>query len=210
MFRARGLALRPAYRRVGMTLVGYLSARLKTSRRQILSAPIWAKQNREAIPSDTPDLPLCVKAPRGELLKPSLHSPYLMDWPDFERRYGFTDQRMELLAGLERFRGTMRGSRIAGFQWIAGSFVSNKPNPSDIDVITFITSGPRPAPWLNSLYCLSPLDYSREEIFELFKCDAFFVDCRADPGALPRAVAFWIQHLGIREQAQAGLIELAL
>lgn len=45
--------------------------------------------------------------------------------------------RPTIFAGFKRFRSDAVEQGITGTQWVNGSFVTNKPDPADVDVVTF-------------------------------------------------------------------------
>jgi hypothetical protein len=64
------------------------------------------------------------------VLPPSIHDAD--DWSEVVRRFGGTPERTALLAKLRRGLDNLRD---AGCPWVLldGSFVTNKPNPNDVD-----------------------------------------------------------------------------
>ena len=80
----------------------------------------------------------------GEETNRNTWSPYHCTIFDFCQRFNTSATRSELLLKLIDFRlGIVKNGLQNGFQWIGGSFVTNKeaidtraPNPSDIDLVT--------------------------------------------------------------------------
>ena len=93
--------------------------------------------NRLPIPDWNPSghLPPFLGSPTA----PEGGSPYRVALTDLVLRFRDTAARRALLGGLLNYRAALHAAgAVAGFQWVDGSFVANvKPNPSDIDVVTF-------------------------------------------------------------------------
>ena len=55
---------------------------------------------------------------------------------------GFTDaeRRPEILQGFLRFRRTAEAADLPAVQWVDGSFVEAKPDPGDVDVVSFVSA----------------------------------------------------------------------
>lgn len=81
-----------------------------------------------------------------------MQSPYKCSILEFVQRFGTTKDRVSLLRKYIQFRKKLREYNIIGFQWIGGSFLTDKESmvirdkdncqslnqsPSDIDVVTF-------------------------------------------------------------------------
>ena len=70
-------------------------------------------------------------------------SPYIVSLAGLIARFGFTEERRNLLLGLLDLRAELhRAGLFDGFQWINGSFVEQIENtadraPNDIDLVTF-------------------------------------------------------------------------
>lgn len=64
------------------------------------------------------------------------------DEPVFERRFvgdfPRSTTRKDICEGLFRLRGDSADAGFSAIQWIDGSFVEEKENPRDLDVVTFI------------------------------------------------------------------------
>lgn len=75
-------------------------------------------------------------------------SPYRANLTEVIARFGHTAERRRLLAGLIRYRRTLRSIGFTrGFQWIGGSFVDDVETregrpPNDIDTFFFLHSPP--------------------------------------------------------------------
>jgi hypothetical protein len=65
-------------------------------------------------------------------------SPYRTTLTSIATRFSNSPARKGLLRGFVEYRRALRSIGIVrGFQWIDGSFVENKKDPSDVDVCTF-------------------------------------------------------------------------
>lgn len=66
---------------------------------------------------------------RRGFLPPGIHSA---DWPDFVQRFGMTERRRQLLAGMARALAALQEAGCA-LVYLDGSFVTAKPEPGDFD-----------------------------------------------------------------------------
>lgn len=108
------------------------------------------------------------------LLPAGIHA---MDVEGIERRCvaGFleSNSRPHIMSGLKRFIQFMQGIGIKGELWLDGSFVTEKPEPSDVDLV-FVPDPPTlQAAWKTNAQILEAL-FSRGEAKSLFLCDAYF------------------------------------
>jgi hypothetical protein len=66
------------------------------------------------------------------------------DWFEFVARYGFNSRRQNLLEGMQQLLNLLAFANCTAVQF-GGSFVSNKPCPSDFDGIYMLAGVNRPA-----------------------------------------------------------------
>ncbi|GAB2668285.1 DUF6932 family protein [Arenimonas aestuarii] len=114
--------------------------------------------------------------------------------------------RRELLDQFDAFMGELRGYGLKGQIWIDGSFVTEKPDPSDIDLL-----------WVPEPECLPQFTANQSRLNQLFgtsrgakaifQCDAFMVN----PGDLNQ-LAYWRGLFGFchDQETPKGLIVATL
>jgi hypothetical protein len=96
---------------------------------------------------------------------------------------------------LEIFRAELRLFGITqGFQIFGGSFVSNKPDPRDIDVVTCFQ---RPARWATREIAeqdvaANPQIFSRADVKQRLACDVNFVDLGWPAPVAASAISRWV------------------
>jgi hypothetical protein len=62
-----------------------------------------------------------------------------MNLEDFENTFVFTNRRAEIFKNYLEFVDILKGLPIGNFfQWLDGSFVTKKPFPNDLDLVTFV------------------------------------------------------------------------
>ena len=110
-------------------------------------------------------------------------------------RLGTNPHRRTLLSGFIRYREHLRSIGLASstIQWVGGSFVETKPEPSDIDVLTlFFPTQPAPkdrTPWLQA--------FGGPSMKQPFFCDAYGVQVNPGPPVL-QVLAYWLGLLSHR------------
>ena len=110
-------------------------------------------------------------------------SPYRVSLVDFVLRFGNTEPRRRIVAGLLDFRIALQAiGLVSGFQWIDGSFLENievleERDPRDIDVVTFfyMPDGMNQ----ESLLQTSPRLFDQHAAKEHYHVDAYFVQLNA-------------------------------
>lgn len=96
----------------------------------LVTIPAWTDSG--VLPANDPDDPTSLA-----------RSPYNVSLAGLIVRFGFTEERRRLLAGLLDFRAELHQAGLSqGFQWINGSFVERIENiadrpPNDVDLVTF-------------------------------------------------------------------------
>ena len=71
------------------------------------------------------------------LLPPGLHPA---TWDEFSQRYGWTEHRHRLLAGIKRALAALKAAGCKRV-YIDGSFVTAKSAPNDIDIVSELRTG---------------------------------------------------------------------
>lgn len=98
------------------------------------------------------------------------YSPHKTDMLELCQTLGTNSERRQLLHGLLRYRIELRNVGVdRAEQWIDGSFVEDKPQPNDIDVLTLMYEPPPESMGLDELI-------DRERCLERFRCDAFAME----------------------------------
>lgn len=101
-----------------------------------------------------------------------------MSWQGLEdtclKPFGASSTRSALTSQLAAFLGELRGMGLLGQLWVDGSFVTDKPDPGDVDVV-----------YIPDLACLPELNANSARISVLFaqhgaksiyNCHAYLVD----------------------------------
>jgi hypothetical protein len=82
-------------------------------------------------------VPLPPFNPKG-VLPPGIHLATEAEvQATFVDAFAASKTRLDIFNGLTRWRRELSGLGIEGLQWIDGSFVTDKVDPDDVDVITF-------------------------------------------------------------------------
>lgn len=105
-------------------------------------------------------------------------SPYKTDVFQTIHRFATNERRCEILSGWIEFRNSLLTSGItSGFQWINGSFTSAKPDPRDIDVVTFFYNPFDNPQALHLSLCNQGIDFTDIALTKKkFNVDAYPVD----------------------------------
>lgn len=103
---------------------------------------------------------------------------YTTSLAEIRRVLGFTERRVELINGLERYISAWTGHAYLDYVIIDGSFTTAKPEPGDIDMILV----PIPAALSSRSFgeMARVLCYDRAFTKEEFGCEAFFVVSEID------------------------------
>jgi len=137
-------------------------------------------------------------------------SPYHTTMLDFVRRFAITDARILICQGLVDYRAELRQLGVKGFQWLDGSFVENvesfrpqRPQPADIDVVTFADFGPQHGSRLSDL---SRRSKSQHQV------DGYFVSLLDPPEKIVDRTAYWFGLFGHRrtDGAWKGMVQVDL
>ncbi len=132
----------------------------------------------------------------GEAASPAQRSPYLVGLADLALRFGDTQERRRLIAGLLDYRAALHAAGLQdGFQWIDGSFVEDtmvhsQREPADIDVVTFfrLVGGQEQ----QTLVEENPSLFDPRANRRRYGVDAYTVDLDGgNPSFLVRTVAYW-------------------
>lgn len=122
-------------------------------------------------------------------------SPYKCDIEELRARFSFNEQRVQMFRKLDLFRAELRLFGIEyGFQIFGGTFVSNKPMPRDIDVVTCFR---RPTRWttpeiVSQEIAANPQLFVRAELKKRLQCDANFIDLNLDAGFVAATISRWV------------------
>lgn len=137
-------------------------------------------------------------------------SPYRSTLLDFVRRFAITDARIIICQGLIDYRTELRQLGVQGFQWLDGSFVEDvenfrplKPQPADIDVVTFADFGQQHYARLGQLSGRAKTQYH---------VDGYFVSLIEPPAIIVERTAYWFGLFGHRraDAAWKGMVQVDL
>jgi hypothetical protein len=137
-------------------------------------------------------------------------SPYLTTMADVFNVLGGTAHRRALLQGFLDYRSAVRAAGVTqALQWIAGSFVEDRPGaePNDIDVVTISHLDPALVAAIKNADLDDP-DVTRAT----FNCDAYWIDLEWSRVAVVRATSYWLGLLSHRRVTFAwkGIAEVLL
>ena len=194
--RAAGHSLRAACGEVGWSLLQFARARIRYRMRDILAAP----RTPRTAGADDPEIGRFTPF-HAHMCHPDRtdYAPYPVTLDRLEALFAFNERRRMLFDGLRRYIEELRSRGQEGYLWIGGSYISEKEDPSDIDLLLLVSGGP-PLPWKTRVICFNgPIGrpYAKEKM----KCDPFAIDCRSDIAHLPRAIAYWIHHFAMPARA---------
>ncbi len=138
--------------------------------------------------------------------------PLVLDVEQVRARFCTNEARRTVFHGFETLRGLLQERGVHGYQWLGGSFITDKEQPGDIDVITFFDAGGATVPMVHEMIFLSPLPMSSREVKEQLRCDAYFVEARRFPLHAIRAAAIWCTQflVGGDPKVPRGIIQIAL
>ena len=137
-------------------------------------------------------------------------SPYRSTMLEFVRRFAITDARIIICQGLLDYRDELRTMGVHGFQWLDGSFVEDvenfrpaKPQPADIDIVTFADFGPPHQAQLNVLQGRAKQQYH---------VDGYFVSLAESPATIVERTAYWFGLFSHRraDAAWKGMVQVDL
>jgi hypothetical protein len=137
-------------------------------------------------------------------------SPYRSTMLDFVRRFAITDARIIICQGLLDYRAELRTLGVRGFQWLDGSFVEDvenfrplKPQPADIDVVTFANFAQQHTTQLDDL---SRRSKGRHHV------DGYFVSLLDRPENIVEWTAYWFGLFSHRraDAAWKGMVQVDL
>ena len=95
---------------------------------------------------------------------------------EIREKLGFSERRVELIDGLERYLNQWAESALVDFLVIDGSFVTSKPEPGDIDILLAPVPSALSKPSSRSFLYL--LRGDRRLTKALFGCDVLVTDER--------------------------------
>ena len=138
-------------------------------------------------------------------------SPYPTTMEYVVSRFASTPQRHAVMAGFLQFRSALRSLGIVnGLQWLDGSLMENKPEPKDIDVVTFFHIDPE------NFYLLldnHPELFSSQTTKDQYKVDAYFVNLASpDPFETVREITYYYGLFSHQRSTDRwkGMIEIPL
>ena len=141
-------------------------------------------------------------------------SPFSCSWKEVESRFGTSDDRLNLLDGLLRFRKELRDRGIFGFQWLDGSFVEDceqqrGKSPGDIDVVTFIDKA---IPFSDVRGVVQDRQLGPPASKEAFHVDSYFVCLGEAPRVVIRNCTYWYGLFSHRrdDALWKGMLEIPL
>ena len=115
---------------------------------------------------------------------------------EFVRRFAVTDARIIICQGLLDYRGEIRKLGVHGFQWFDGSFVEDvekfrpkRPQPEDIDVVTFADFPDLSDPQLVAL---------QDTAKGTMHVDGYYVSTVAQGSWIVEMTAYWFGLFGHR------------
>lgn len=134
----------------------------------------------------------------------------------FVEAFSDSTRRQAIFDSWLRHRDSLRYVLSADRQWIDGSFVTSKPEPADIDVVTFVDADEYNAlpPWRQALGLSLLLGHNNRDFWQV---DSFAVPVVADAdspeyGAYAGQVAYW-EHQWSHTRTpgeEKGYLEVAL
>ena len=121
----------------------------------------------------------------------SNHAPFECSIAEFRERFGKTVWRKEILLDFLEFRAELRGLGVVGIQWIGGSFVTEKRDPADIDVVTFVAWPGEPEALNTIIAARGGADAWRERLRRRRRIDHYFVPLGLPPEKLVAQARYW-------------------
>uniref|UniRef100_B8DKY6 Uncharacterized protein n=1 Tax=Nitratidesulfovibrio vulgaris (strain DSM 19637 / Miyazaki F) TaxID=883 RepID=B8DKY6_NITV9 len=167
--------------------------------------------DNQAIPSFTHDgcLPPFVGTPTGLAGR----APYIVSMRDLVSDLNFSARRLEILTGFSALRRKLfLAGAIRGFQWIDGSFTTEKEEPGDIDLVTFYSVYENDQSVFISNLAGRGVDIlDKASVKGMFHCDSYYVYMNDDPERIISWTAYW---LGVfchdREKKWKGILQIPL
>lgn len=193
---AGGYSIFFACRQVHWSIFKFIKKRFSYKKRDIMSAPRTPRVSSPGDPEIARITPFNVHHCHPDHLT---YSPYPVSVEQLRELFAFNEWRGQIFDGFVRFMDELKRNKVRGYIWIGGSYISEKENPSDMDLLLVVTGGPI-LPWKTRAICFDgPIN--RVYAKSVLKCDPFVIDCRNDVAHLPRAVAFWVHHFSFPGRA---------
>lgn len=124
-------------------------------------------------------------------LPPSNHAPFDCSIAEFGDRFGTGSLRAEIQRNFLEFRAELRGLGVVGIQWIGGSFVTEKRDPEDLDVVTFVAQPTTPHA-LNAIVAANGgAEAWRKRLWVRNRIDHYFVSLGLPPEKLVAQARYW-------------------
>ena len=123
----------------------------------------------------------------------------------FLKPFGINPIRKRLLANLRRYLTKLQKIGIPFEVWIDGSFVTNKPEPNDIDLVIGVHKGDIAALLASQLELLEGLTYKRKRINLQYGIDVYVVNLESEPERQK-----WISNfsIGASKEEQKGIFRI--
>ncbi|MBX3175914.1 MAG: hypothetical protein KF886_00995 [Candidatus Hydrogenedentes bacterium] len=111
-----------------------------------------------------------------------------------------SSQRRVLFDGFKKLRDEAEVVLSAATQWVDGSYVTDKADPDDVDVVTFVEIDLLNALFIDQQNVVRQLLHGREDTKEKYGCHTFLVPC-CDPsnrffGVFERQRLYWRKWFG--------------
>lgn len=139
-------------------------------------------------------------------------SPYRITMDEVKAQLGWDEQRVQLIAGLEKYRALLTSVQISGRQWIGGSFLT-KHKATDIDLVNLFVRprGKSSIASFNELVAAHPEAFDRPTIKSRFGCEVYFVDCGLPAREVAEHISYYTTLLSHdRDHRWRGFIEIDL
>ena len=123
---------------------------------------------------------------------------------EIRERLGFSERRVELIGGLERYLGEWSQYGLLEYVVVDGSFATDKPEPDDVDLLLV----PLPASLyrLEMLEAIQRLAAEKDFIKHTFGCHAFVVQSVGSP-----SYAKWVDFFSHnKEGIERGLLAISM
>ncbi len=112
-------------------------------------------------------------------------SPYLTNLVEIVNRFATSPKRVEIIKGFIAYRAALLANGVSdGFQWVDGSFVTNKHEPSDVDVVTFGSA--------RELQAIPRNLFEKHHCKPTYHCDVYAVVLDGGPSDMVvKQICFW-------------------
>ena len=124
-------------------------------------------------------------------------SPYTTTMTALVSRFGTSQERLNILAGLLDYRDALRQIGIVdGYQWFDGSFVEDVERvrglpPKDIDIVTFAYRPTLGATLWSDFFNQNQQLFNPIATKATYLCDAYYVDLDMRPNLIVDRTTYW-------------------